>query len=194
MTTAAVTYWKILNPKIVALCDPRVKVARHLEWRDTNVKASTWAGVEPDNYNFAIFDQRPHDLAFVENQVFYKIDETYSCHRIRGWMSLYYITDANLHQEFYKSVNEIQPGAYWYYPRSRSLRTKQSIYDRENNYKRKSDVNFTTEERLWQLGYFEKLQRKYFDGDERFIKVLGTPRSAVQNYLPEVSDYEVEDF
>jgi hypothetical protein len=42
------------------------------------------------------------------------------------------------------------------------------------------------------MGYYEKLKNKYFD-DEKFLKVVGTPRGSVLSYQPEV-DNEFDGF
>jgi len=47
----------------------------------------------------------------------------------------------------------------------------------------------TTEERLYQQGYYEKFKNKYFD-DEKFLQVVGKPRGFVLNPQLEVEDYD----
>ena len=194
MSTVAITYWKFIDPELSLLCDPRIAITRHLEWTNLSRKDSTWSGPEPDNYNFAIFDQRPHDLKFIKDQVWYKIDDMYRRTPITGWMSVYYIPEPEQQTEFRRAIIRLQPQAFWYNAKSQPLRTKRKLLERENHHKSRSDTNFNTEERLWQMGYFENLKLKYFDGDERFIKVLGTPRGVVLNYQPEVDSNEVEDY
>ena len=186
MSSHAITYWKFIDQNLTCLCDPRTNLTRQIEWTNFSKKGTLWNGAEPDNYNFAIFDQQPHDLEFVKDQVFYKINETFRRNKITGWMNLYYIPEQEQQVQFRRAILKIQPQAFWYNPRAPLMRPKRTLLERENCYKERSATNFTTEERLWQMGYFENLERKYFDGDEKFINVVGNPRGAVLNYQPEV--------
>jgi len=195
MSTVAITYWKFIDSSLHLLCDPRIPITRHLEWTNLSRKASAWAGPEPDNYNFAIFDQQPHDLKFIKDQVWYKINDAYRRTAITGWMSVYYIPELEQQTEFRRSIIRLQPQAFWYNARAQPLRTKRNLFQRENNYKSRSDTNFSTEERLYQMGYFEDLKLKYFNDDTTYVdSLLGTPRGAVLNYQPEVDSNEVEDY
>jgi hypothetical protein len=90
---------------------------------------------------------------------------------------------------FNREILKIQPQAVWRYDRAKLIRSKRTELQREK-FHPKSKVGFlTTEERLYQQGYYEKLKNKYFD-DERFLKVVGQPRGLVLNPEPEVLDYD----
>jgi len=103
----------------------------------------------------------------------------------QGWISLYVAEERLQTILFNREIIRLQPQAFWKYPKAKLIRKKKTIFDRENSYSNRS--NLTTEERLYQMGYFEKLKNKYFD-DERFLKVVGEPRGFVQDYQPEVGD------
>jgi hypothetical protein len=188
MTTNAIIYWQFIDPAVTCLCDPRINITGHIDWTNPGVKPTAWSGPEPDNYNFAIFDQRPHDLEFVKDQVWYKIDQHFRRARIKGWMSVYYIAEQESIYEFRRSIIKLQPQAFWSNPRCHPLRAKRTMLERENVYKPRSNTNFSTEERLWQLGYYEKFKVKYQDDETKLFKVVGTPRGAVLNYQQEVDD------
>jgi hypothetical protein len=195
MTTNAITYWKIFDLKIKQIIDPRTELTYHVGWTNPGSKPSLWSGPEPDNYNFAIFDHRPHELKFIKDQVWYKLNQIYRRTKLNGWMSLYYTDDPELHAEIKRSIIRIQPRAFWQHPKPIPMRRKRTMMERENVYKPRSSTNFTTEERLWQLGYYENFKVKYFGDSERFAGSVGTPRGAVLNpyYLNDDMDYTDDD-
>ena len=90
---------------------------------------------------------------------------------------------------FNREIIKIQPQAFWKYPKAKLIREKKPLLVRENSYSNR--VNLTTEERLYQMGYYEKLKNKYFD-DEKLLKVVGEPRGFVLDYQPEVDDQDDE--
>jgi hypothetical protein len=186
--------WQYNNAQL-KLPDPRIEIARHMGWTlPISRNGTTWFGVEPDNYNFAIFDTRPHDLKFMMHQCFYKWDIVYLRQKIKGWVSVYIAEERLQSILFNREMLKIQPQATWRYANAKLIREKKPLLDREPGYSNRAEDNFSTEERLYQMGYYEKLQNKYFNGDEKFIKVLGTPRGSVLDYRPEVDNYEVEDY
>jgi len=194
MPATSSSAWKYINTSQAKLPDPRIEIAKQMAWIvPTNLKNTPWMGVEPDNYNFAVFDDRPHDLKFIMHQCFYKLDRPFLRRRIQGWVSMYVAEERLQTILFNREVLKIQPRAVWRYPTAKLIREKRPLLEREPVYSNRAQDNFTAEERLYQLGYYEKLKNKYFDGDEKFIKVVGTPRACVLNYLPEVDSTEVED-
>lgn len=190
--TAIQKYWQY-NNDCPFLFDPRINITHHIGWSNPGVKPSLWQGAEPDNYNFAIFDHSPHDLKFIEEQVWYKVDQVFLKQKIQGWMSVYYIPEQNQIHEFRQTMIKIQPWAIWSNLLTPKIRSKRTLLERENIYKPRSSTNFNTEERLWQMGYYENLKLKYHD-DEKFLKVVGTPRGDVLNHCyQEDNSEEVED-
>lgn len=190
MTLALSRFWKYLDPHLKGLADPRLTITRHMEWTMPMGKDSSWNGVEPDNYNLAIYDTKPHDFVFMQHQCFYRLDKHIHYKKCNGWISLYVAEERLQTILFNREILKIQPLAFWKYQGARPIRKKRTLLDRENNYSNRSHDNFSTEERLWQTGYYENMRVKYFDGDEKFIKVVGTPRGAVLNYQPEVDRYD----
>lgn len=188
-----ISYWQYIDQNCPQLFDPRVNISQHMAWILPS-GVSNYRGAEPDNYNFAVFDQQPRELKFIKEQCWYKVNQTHRRIRITGWMSVYVADCTEAATLFNREILKIQPQAVWRFPRAKPMRIKRTLIDRENIFRPKSDTNFTTEERLWQMGYYENLQNKYFNGDERFIKVVGTPRGCVLNYQQEVDNEKVEDF
>ena len=193
MPTIRSSYWQFNKP-CPALLDPRIQIVQHTAWQQSNKKVSLF-GIEPDNYNFAIFDDKPHDIKFIKDQCWYKIDKIFRRNRIQGWMSLYVILDRDTTIKFNQEIIKLQPTAVWKFDKAQPIRPKRQLMHRENSYRNRSETNFSTEERLWQLGYYENLKNKYLNDEEYFLKVVGQPREAVLNpYYQDDSEEEVEDF
>jgi hypothetical protein len=174
--------WQFIDTTINRLPDPRVSIAVLSAWTPLKTDNRQSVGVEPDNYNFAVFDSQAHDLKFIENSVFYK-----SHHQgISGWFSLYVAEERLQATLFNREMLKIQPQAVWRYSRAKPIRPIKPLLQKDANGANKH--NMTAEERLWQQGYYTNLQHKYFDGDEKFIKVVGKPRGLVLDHQPEVDD------
>lgn len=197
MATIDYTYWT-QHTDTGQLPDPRISIARQMDWvapTKQQRKDSTWTGCEPDNYNFAIFDQQPHDLKFIEQQCWYKLSQRFRGNKISGWFSVYVITEKELVHQFNQALIKIQPQAVWRYPKSQPMRPRRSLLIKENPRSDISDRTFTTEERLYQLGYYENLERKYFAGnEEKLIARIGQPRRAVLDYQPEDDSLSDSDY
>jgi len=191
MSTNPSYYWQYIDSKLEKLSDPRLPITKHIQWT-LPTGPSTYSGAEPDNYNLAIYDHKPHDFKFIEHQCFYLVDKKVSRRTYNGWISLYIAEERLQTILFNREILKIQPQAVWRFPRAKLLREKRSLVNREVTYTNRVSNNFSTEERLYQMGYYEKLKNKYFD-DEKFLKVVGTPRGSVLSYQPEV-DNEFDEF
>jgi hypothetical protein len=188
MPTHNSLYWQYIDNNCPPLPDPRITITRYISWQiPTDI--SLYTGVEPDNYNFCIFDVKPHDFKFIQHQCWYKIDQKIKRKHITGWFSLYIAEERLQTILFNREILKIQPWAVWRYPKARPIRTKRTELQREKFHIKKDTGLLTTEERLYQQGYYENFKNKYFD-DEKFLKVVGTPRGCVQSPEPEVLDYD----
>lgn len=185
------SHWQYIDKNCPTLLDPRLKIVQQTNWQSTNKETSLF-GIEPNNYNFAIYDNRPHDIKFIKDQCWYKIDQIFRRDKIKGWISVYVIQDRDLTIRFNQEIIKIQPRAVWRYDKFKPVKPRRPLLERENAHKPRSDTNFNTEERLWQLGYFEKLQNKYFYDNDRFVEVVGTPRGAVLNPIYQEDDSEAD--
>jgi len=181
-------YWQYIDTKLEKLSDPRLPIVKHINWT-LPTGPSTYTGAEPDNYNLAIYDSKPHDFKFIEHQCFYFVNKTVNRKKYHGWMSMYVAEERLQTILFNREIIKIQPQAFWKYPKAKLIREKKPLLVRENSYSNR--VNLTTEERLYQMGYYEKLKNKYFD-DEKLLKVVGEPRGFVLDYQPEVDDQDDE--
>jgi len=176
--------WQFIDKNITRLPDPRVSVAILTNWSPADNDHRQTHGVEPDNYNFAVYDDKPHDLKFIQNSVFYSSQHP----SLSGWFSLYVIEERLQAILFNREMLKIQPRAVWRYSRAKPIRPVKTLLPKEREEKIRTQ-GLTIEERLWQTGYYANLQHKYFDGDEKFIKVVGEPRGFVLDHQPEVDDY-----
>tara|TARA_R110002126_G_scaffold66826_2_gene169693 strand:+ start:779 stop:1351 length:573 start_codon:yes stop_codon:yes gene_type:complete len=179
-------YWQYIDSKLDSLTDPRLPITKHIQWT-LPVGPSTYSGAEPDNYNLAIYDHKPHDFKFIEHQCFYLVDKTVNRKKFFGWMSLYVAEERLQTILFNREILKIQPQAIWRFDRAKLIRNKRTELQREKLHHKYLINNLTTEERLYQMGYYEKFKNKYFD-DERFLRVVGQPRGCVQTPEPEVLD------
>jgi len=186
--TQIANYWQYVDNFCPALPDPRLPISQQMQWVNPNSTITPWTGVEPDNYNYAIFDTRPHDLDFIQDQCFYKIDMTHRRKRIQGWMSVY-VTEE--HEKFNQVAPQLKPIAYWRSKTAKPYRTRRTIMQRELRANTAAG-SITTEERLWQMGFFDVYKHKYLD-DESYLKVVGVPRGIAQDLLYEHGDYKVDD-
>jgi hypothetical protein len=181
-------YWQYIDNTCPTLADPRMPVTRHIAWQ-LPTTVTMYSGAEPDNYNFAIFDTRPHDLKFIQHQCWYKVDQLINRKRVQGWMGLYVAEERLQSILFNREILKIQPRAVWRYNKAKLIRTKRTELQREKLHYKKETGYLTTEERLYQQGYYEKFKNKYFD-DEKFLRVVGKPRGFVLNPEPEALDYD----
>jgi len=188
MSTHNSLYWQYIKNTDISLPDPRIAVTRHIAWQFPT-DLSLYTGAEPDNYNFGIFDDKPYDLKFIQNQCWYKVDQTIKRKRITGWFSLYVAQERLQAILFNREILKIQPQAVWRYPKSKPIRPKRTQLQREKYHHNSKGGVLTTEERLYQQGYYEKFKTKYFD-DEKFLQVVGTPRGVVQNPIQDELDYD----
>ena len=149
--------WQYIDPHCPTLIDPRLAISKQMAWANPNNPVTPYNGIEPDNYNYAIFDLRPHDLDFVELQCWHKIDTTIRRKPVKGWFSVFY-TDNK--QAFNEAIIKIQPQAYWHHTKPHPIRNRKTLLQREV---RLNGPSLTTEERLWQMGYFNFSKNKNLD-------------------------------
>lgn len=147
--------------------DPRAALARHMGWQTpTNmITASEFNSPEPPNYNYAVRGPRAQICDLSSHTVFYREDSL--------WWSLY-IVSGQKHQEMLAWADNLDIDIFWFnskLPRRRSGRGL--LFNTKC-----ADIN--TEERLFQMGYYSKLQSKYFsDDDRKLLSLLGPVRDRV---------------
>lgn len=159
------------------LIDPRIAIARHLDWKPGQV--TTWSQPEPDNFNASLFSSVPLEYPQAKHQVFYRDNLR------NGWFSVYYIKPS-LHlawDTWYKT----QPyWAKWFNTKPAAFRYKITLLE-DKPYRQTKVIS--DNERLWQTKYYEKLKYKCVDATIIDVRV-GVPRLDLYNLDPEP---EVED-
>jgi hypothetical protein len=178
-------HWQYINPHCPTLVDPRLGISKQMEWSNPNSTITPWTGIEPDNYNYAMFDLRPHELEFIQDQCWYRIDMIIRRKQVKGWFSVYHTLD---NVAFNRAILKIQPQAVWRHPKPTPVRIRKTLMQKEMR-ANTGATNLTTEERLWQMGYFNVYKHKYLD-DEAYLKVVGTPRGIALNPVHEELDYD----
>lgn len=163
--------WTIKENRRVRLIDPRLAITRQTGWHKLSdgTMPIIWTGtVEPDNYNCAIYHNKPYDIAEIQEQVFY-YDNTRP-----GWFSVYYIdTDARV-DAFEQYVKLHHPWASWRNT-SRDVGARRSVLHHEMT--RRCNIDLTGEEILYHQGYYEKMKNKYeYCRSEQFAQAVGIPR------------------
>jgi hypothetical protein len=152
---------KWLVPRTKTYPDPRLAIAKHLGWTKTLTGITDYRLPEPDNYNYAVFNRNPWECSFIADQVFY-YDK-----KMRGWWTVYYVPEEQK-QEFLTWAEPLPFEICWAVQRQTKLRTPRPWL-----WTRTCAVEQTTEERLYTMGYFDKLQSTY---NIDISTTLGTPR------------------
>ena len=138
--------------------DPRVRVARHCEWVSPKISnypgGTPNLGLEPDNFTHAVMFSKPHYIPELRNQIWFKDLEQ------NAWISLYYVphSQRDFYQQwltetpYWASWSAVKPSAVRYYINPIDQKTN----DRNRNYVKARIF----EERLYDQGYVEQLQRR----------------------------------
>ena len=162
--------------------DPRIALARHIDWQKT-YDETEFSLPEPDNFNFATLSQRPLFCESVKNQVWYQ--DFYKS----GWISLYLVTPQEL--PAFKDWLKQQPWrSYWRTGKPLPLRTRRSML-----WNRRTATELTLEERLYLSGYYKNFIAKYFaDGHAEFVyRRLGEPRGRLIDWEESQDDTSREE-
>lgn len=153
---------KWVIPKTTKIVDPRIAIAKHIGWSRPLTGMTDYSLPEPDNYNYAVFNPLPWECPIIEDQVFY-YDR-----RLQGWWTVYYVTE-EVEDEFIAWAHPLQFGLCWATPRRPTkLRHRRTLL-----WSRTCAVEQTSEERLFTMGYYDKLQTTY---NIDISQALGTPR------------------
>jgi len=153
---------KWVVPRGTTITDPRIAIAKHIGWTRSLTGMTDFSLPEPDNYNYAVFNALPWECPVIEDQIFYK-DK-----KLNGWWSVYYVPDEQL-QEFLAWADPLPFQRCWATPgRPARLRHRRTLL-----WTRTCAVEQTIEERLYTMGYYDKLQSTY---NIDITATLGTPR------------------
>lgn len=186
MSKSVVTWDNPYNLTLPAFKDPRIPIARHIEWAKSYSKENFFTLPEPDNYNRATLSRRGLDCKFIKDQVFYRDITT------DNWWTVYYVPDNQI-TEFDSWVRTQNFLLTWSILKAAKIRPAvKLLYARKN-----SDV--TDNERLFTMGYYTKLGSKYFSEDDTMLlDRLGPARAdileGVREGLTSKFDSSTSDF
>jgi hypothetical protein len=153
------------------LPDPRIIIARHLDWHRPTINITDFTIPEPENYNRAIYTQQPIELTWVKYQVIYK--EPYR----PGWITACYLDiDESIEFDVWAKQNDM---TYWRHLRPSNVRRQRPMLERGAT---KADLSL--DERLLTQGYYKNMVVKYFDGDPQIVKSrLGEARASLADLI-----------
>lgn len=155
------------------LPDPRLAIARQLEWTRGSGPDTLYTIPEPDNYNRAVFNKQPIECLFIADQVIYRSDYH------NGWFTVCLVPRHQL-QEFDAWAGE-HAMALWRHLKPAALKHSRRLLERREYYK-----ELSTNERLLTMGYYKNFAVKYFEGDTAIVKSLvGEPRGDLTDFVPE---------
>ncbi len=167
---------KDYQPKTTFI-DPRLPIVKHTAWVQDIRQGKTFNKTpEPDNYNFAVFAARPHEIPDIVYQCWYR-------DRLRGgWFSMCVLQNT---QETHIAHTWLQNNpwyAYWTYIAAPAIRQPMSIIQQQT-YKKNTKPEPTPDERLYQMGFYQGLLDKGLD-EISMQRIVGTPREL--NYEPDL--------
>ena len=141
---------------IYQFIDPRLAVVKHTGWTASVKGGKTMHSLpEPDNYNFVIFAEKPHDILDIDYQCWYRD------RRRGGWFNMYVIQTVSEANAIHRWLQNNTWIAYWDWPQSPKLRTKMPKIESDNKRMfRKIKTEYTFDEVLYVQGYYDKLIEK----------------------------------
>lgn len=152
--------------------DIRAAVAAYMGWVKSYRTISDSTGLEPDNYNKGVLALKPVDCPFVRDAVYYKDLKT------NKWWSIYYVPPEQ-EQEFLAWVDKQLIEEYWFHTSPGPIRSRRPLMWVRNN-----RSGLTDNERLYTMGYYEELSRKYFSQglEDWLLTRVGTARADIHLY------------
>lgn len=180
MSRGIYTWHPRLNPHHfyteVLPSDPRIMIAMHINWQKPTGPETLFHTPEPDNFNRAIMAKRAIMCDFIEDNVFYR-------DLLRDkWWSFYHVPinqlpafDAWIKQQHYDLL--------WQHKKAAAVRQRRTLL-----WNKQSAPDLNLNERLYAMGYFDNLERKYFSEDNAMLTTrLGSLRSEAKEIMQNIS-------
>lgn len=176
-------FWTVASDcPVKNLIDPRIAIASQIKWQKYTTADTDFVTPEPDNFNWATFSSKPLECPDVQNQVIYRDS-------FRGaWVSVFYVRPEE--QPAFDSWLKNQTiWAYWQHTSPPPIRPQRLLLRtrRRDNYK-----ELTTNERLYTMGYYERLKTvlKY---DCDITKIVESRLGEARASLKHLTLYELDD-
>lgn len=150
--------------------DPRVAIARHIDWAQTGSKQTSWSIPEPENYNFCLVAKKPIENNLARAACWYLHDKTHL------WISCYYapaVASIDLVRWVYKQDYM----AYWQPVRRLSYKSRERLLDQGV---RKNNKEVPLNHLLLFQNVYDSLKYKCDDYDTIVEEYIGHP-----SYKPE---------
>ena len=165
---SAMTWENPHNLQLPPYKDPRIPIARHMDWSKTHTKESYLSQPEPDNYNRSLCAKKPIECKFIKDQVFYKD------YKEDLWWTVYYVPETQ-EAAFDVWVRKQNFLLYWHISKATKVRPRVPLLAARKN----SDI--TDNERLFTMGYYAKLNSKYFSelSEDWLLAKLGPVRTEI---------------
>lgn len=171
--------WHILPVcEFPELPDPRVAIARHIGWTKSTSPYTEYTTPEPNNYNRSVCDSQRRPCNFIEDQVYY-FDATR-----RLWFTVYYVPQ-ELFTKFDAWMTDLPVQARWRPSLSNKLRPQRKLLWAKAS---TSEHTLTENERLFTMGYYDRLRSQHFTTDDSFLNsALGQGRAHI------LADFDIND-
>ena len=168
------------------LPDPRLVISRHINWDSPKFAATTWSQPEPDNINRAICHDRPHQIAGISNQIWYRDTEK------NRWYSCFYLRPEEM-VLFEEYIRDCEYFAVWTGGKVTPMRRRLSRVETEikNTQGRQQSSLHTVDERLIEMGMMAGLKELGVT-DEYIRERVGEVRPHLRN-LTQMYDEEETD-
>lgn len=154
-------YQKWVMPRNTTITDPRLPIAKHINWNRALTNITDFCLPEPDNYNYAVFNPLPWECPILVDQIFYK-DK-----KLNGWWSVYYVPEEQ-REEFLEWAEPLPFQMCWHAQRSSKLRHRRTLL-----WAKPASTEQTIHERLYTMGYYDNLQTTF---NIDISATLGEPR------------------
>lgn len=155
------------NPNRV---DVRAPIARHIGWiKNSNANIPRdWTCPEPDNYNYAIRTTKPIYCEFINDAVFYRDLET------NRWWNVFFVPKDKI-EKFDIWARQQDIDFLWYHTKPPKVKPVKKLLGNRKG------AELSTEERLFQMGYYAKFKNKYLTdaSDKMLLDRLGPVRDCV---------------
>jgi hypothetical protein len=153
------------------LVDPRIAVARHIEWYRPSTNTTNYTIPEPENYNRAVFSSKPIEFTWAKYQVIYK-DQSRN-----GWITACWLTAEECAKfDLWAADNDM---TYWRHLRWGQPRKPKPMLERGST---KAEISL--DERLLTMGYYKNFVVKYFNDSPHIVKNrLGEARANLADLL-----------
>jgi len=181
-----VTHYLRYDPNLrpVKLTDPRIAIALHIQWEKTNATVSPWTFPEPPDYNMAAAGLKIYDCPFIQEQIFYRDNINPEL-----WWSIYRVP-RDIISQFKLWLINYQPEIpiIWAHTATRKPHPSKTLL-----HSRSGGGDLTENERLYSLGYYDRLKSKFSNHTEYLTQKIGAINPDYHKKIGVITDTEFEE-